>query len=66
MHRATDELKASRIVERALKAGNRTPEFSLNDADGHAVSSRDLLANGPLVVTFLPPTYRYLIALLAK
>jgi peroxiredoxin len=39
-------------VERALKAGDRAPEFSLNDADGHAVSSRDLLANGPLVVTF--------------
>src|SRR5439155_22827698 len=52
MHRATDELTASGAAERALKAGDRAPEFTLKDADGHEVSSRDLLAKGPLVVTF--------------
>src|SRR5256885_4282983 len=52
MHRATDELIASGAAERALKAGDRAPEFTLKDADGHEVSSRDLLAKGPLVVTF--------------
>ena len=52
MHRATDELLASGAAERALKAGDRAPEFTLKDADGHEISSRDLLGKGPLVVTF--------------
>jgi peroxiredoxin len=52
MHRATDELIASGAARRALKASDRAPEFVLQDADGREVSSRDLLAKGPLVVTF--------------
>jgi peroxiredoxin len=52
MHRATDELIASGAAERALKAGDRAPEFTLKDADDRKVSSRELLAKGPLVVTF--------------
>ena len=52
MHHATAELIASGAAERALRAGDQAPEFTLKDADGHEVSSRDLLANGPLVVTF--------------
>jgi peroxiredoxin len=52
MHRATDELIASGAAERALKAGDRAPEFTLKDAEGREVASRDLLAKGALVVTF--------------
>ena len=52
MHRATAELIASGAAERALKAGDRAPEFTLKDADGRDMSLRELLANGPLVVTF--------------
>lgn len=52
MHRATAELVASHAAERALKAGDRAPEFSLPDADGKMVSSSELLARGPLVLTF--------------
>jgi len=52
MQRATDELIASGAAERALRAGDRAPEFALKNADGHEVSSRDLLTRGPLVVTF--------------
>ena len=52
MHRATDELLASGAAERALQAGDRAPQFTLKDADGREVSSRELLAKGPLVVTF--------------
>ena len=52
MHRATAELIASGAAERALKAGDRAPEFTLKDADGRDMSSRELLAKGPLVVTF--------------
>src|ERR1700727_835894 len=52
LHRATDELIASGAPGKALKAGDVAPAFTLPDADGKPVSSRDLLAKGPLVVTF--------------
>lgn len=52
MHRATAELIASGAAGRALKAGDKMPAFTLNDPDGKPVSSRDLLAHGPLVVSF--------------
>lgn len=52
MHRATTELIASGAAQRVLKAGNKVPAFTLVDPDGEAVSSADLLAKGPLVITF--------------
>ena len=52
MHRATDELIASGAAERALKAGDRAPEFTLKDANGRELSSQELLAKRLLVVTF--------------
>lgn len=52
MHRATAELVASGQAQRALKAGDPAPDFTLNDPDGRPVSSSDLLAKGPLVVSF--------------
>ena len=52
MHRATVELIASGAAGRALKVGDKAPAFTLNDAEGTAVASGDLLAKGPLVVSF--------------
>lgn len=52
MERATAELIASGQAGRAIKAGDRAPEFRLKDQNGNEVSSVDLLAKGPLVVTF--------------
>jgi peroxiredoxin len=52
MHRATAELIASGAAGRALKAGDRAPAFTLHDPDGKPVSSAELLAQGPLVVSF--------------
>jgi peroxiredoxin len=52
MHRATAELIASGQASRALKAGDRAPDFTLDDPEGKQVSSRDLLAKGPLVASF--------------
>jgi len=52
LHRATDELIASGAQSRALKAGYAAPEFTLPDPEGNSVSSKVLLAKGPLVVTF--------------
>lgn len=52
MERATAELIASGQAGRAIKAGNRAPQFTLKDQDGNVVSSADLLSKGPLIVTF--------------
>jgi peroxiredoxin len=52
MHRGTDELIASAQAQRARKAGDTAPEFIMADPDGKPVSSRELLAKGPLVVSF--------------
>lgn len=52
MHRATKELIASGLAERALKIGDTAPAFVLADADGKTISSADLLATGPLIVSF--------------
>jgi len=48
----TEKLAASGISERALKPGQRMPSFSLPDATGKTVTSAELLANGPLVISF--------------
>jgi peroxiredoxin len=52
MHRATAELIASAQAQRAKKAGDVAPEFTLDDPDGKPISSRELLAQGPLVLSF--------------
>ncbi|HCT08470.1 MULTISPECIES: peroxiredoxin-like family protein [unclassified Pseudomonas] len=52
MERATAELIASGAAQRALKVGDKAPLFSLKNADGELVSSAQLLAKGPLVLTF--------------
>ena len=52
MHRATEDLRRSGILERALKVGDKAPDFALPDGNGTIVSSKDLLAKGPLVVSF--------------
>ena len=52
MHRAMDELRASGAVQRVLKVGERAPEFVLPNAEETPVDSKQLLARGPLVVTF--------------
>ena len=49
--RATQELRDSGIVDRAIQAGDALPAFTLKNADGAHVSSAALLAKGPLVVT---------------
>jgi peroxiredoxin len=52
MDRADMELAASGIAQRAIKAGDRAPDFRLPDARGGHVRLRDLLARGPVVVSF--------------
>ena len=51
MHRATADLRASGIMDRVIKVGDRLPPFTLKNGSGQAVRSADLLATGPLVLT---------------
>lgn len=52
MERGGAELAASGIAGRALGAGDRAPRFALPDATGKPVALDDLLAAGPVVLTF--------------
>ena len=52
MHRATAELKATGIEQRALKVGDPAPGFTLFNQDHVQIASAGLLGKGPLVVSF--------------
>lgn len=52
MHHATEALRASGIMNRVIKIGDPLPSFALPNAHGREVRSADLLAKGPLVLTF--------------
>ncbi|MBV8406006.1 MAG: hypothetical protein JOY64_00110 [Alphaproteobacteria bacterium] len=52
MHRATEDLRRSGILDRIVRVGAIMPSFALDNHDGRRVSSDDLLAGGPLVLSF--------------
>jgi len=52
MHRATDDLRDSGILEQTVKVGDRAPDFSLTNADGQEFRLQELLSEGPVVLSF--------------
>jgi hypothetical protein len=46
------KLKASDMIDRALKAGDTAPPFELPDATGKTVSLQQRLTSGPAILTF--------------
>ncbi|MFI9723075.1 peroxiredoxin-like family protein [Streptomyces sp. NPDC052396] len=52
MDRGARELAATGMAGRAVGAGERAPEFTLPTALGEPVSLTELLAEGPVVLTF--------------
>ncbi|MEA2804852.1 MAG: hypothetical protein QOG78_20 [Rhodospirillaceae bacterium] len=52
MHRATEDLRKSGILDRIVPVGARAPVFELANHDGRRVSSAELLARGPMVLSF--------------
>lgn len=52
MQRATDDLRASGILDTVLKAGQPMPAFAGTSHDGRDIASAALLQQGPLVLSF--------------
>ena len=52
MRRADMELAGSGVLERALRAGDSVPDFQLSDLRGSCIRLNNLLANGPVVLSF--------------
>ena len=52
MHRATEDLKKSGILDGTVKVGDQALDFSLKNADGHEFFLKDLLSHGPVVLSF--------------
>lgn len=50
--RATEELKASDIENKALKIGSKAPSFKLKNGYGKEIDTAKLLEEGPLVINF--------------
>ena len=52
MERSVADLRASGIMDRIAKVGQRAPDFTLPDHAGNDVRLSALLARGPLVLSF--------------
>ena len=52
MRRATEDLRSSAIMEGVVKVGDPAPQFELQNAAGNRIRLKDLLSEGPLVLSF--------------
>lgn len=50
--RAIEGLRESGIADRALRVGDRAPDFTLPSVHGEQVALSDLLARGPVALAF--------------
>ncbi|WP_444943952.1 peroxiredoxin-like family protein [Microbulbifer sp. ZKSA006] len=50
--RSSQELADSGQAERSVKVGEKAPDFALQDSDGNEVVLKELLAKGPVILTF--------------
>lgn len=52
MHKVSEELRESGIVDRAIQVGDKAPDFILKDAFGKPVQLKERLIKGPVVLGF--------------
>ena len=52
MHRATEDLQKSGLIDKALKVGEAVPSFSAVNSFRDPVDSDDLFRTGPIVISF--------------
>ena len=50
--RTTEDQVKSGMAEKALRVGDKAPDFRLPNVNGESVSLSDVLAKGPAVVAF--------------
>ena len=55
--RTTEDQVKSGITAKALKVGDKAPDFTLPNVRGEAVTLSNLLAKGPAVITFYRGTW---------
>ncbi len=49
---AITDLKTNSFADRAIKKGDKAPQFELPNIQGKTISSTNLLSKGPLVMNF--------------
>ncbi|WP_145204715.1 hypothetical protein [Planctomycetes bacterium Poly30] len=47
-----EALRSSGLAERAIRAGTRAPDFAMRSTCGRTLALGELLANGPVVLTW--------------
>ena len=52
MERSIADLRAGGIMNRVARVGQAAPDFTLPNSDGRSVGLTELLARGPLVLSF--------------
>ena len=52
MEKSVADLRASGIMSRVAKVGQAAPDFTLPNAAGEAVGLKELVARGPVVLSF--------------
>jgi hypothetical protein len=52
MERATADLRTSGILQKVAAIGEKAPVFTAPNFDGRTISSAELVARGPLIVSF--------------
>ena len=52
MHLATDDLEKSGILDGTVKVGDEAPDFDLQNADDQEFRLKELLSQGPVVLSF--------------
>ena len=52
MQRATEDLQNSGILAQAVQIGSQAPDFNLANTEGADIALKDLLGQGPLVLSF--------------
>jgi hypothetical protein len=51
MHRATEDLRTSGILDHVIRPGVQAPDFTLNDQNGSPVTLSALTARGPVLMS---------------
>ena len=57
MRRAKENLRNSGILDRALKVGDKAPEFELENTVGKRIRSKDILTHHLIVINFYRGTW---------